>query len=152
MEIQKEKLKEWRAKSLMNKMKVPAFGSSNNSTTPHVDFISHEKFRTSFVEWADFVSNMKGAITSIITGMTKDDMGQEVLDILKKLRNYDANTASYNLVNGDIVRTPDGTQKYQVQDVTTGLVTLEDGTPLNIDFKNMQKEETDCHPTLWNIL
>ena len=33
-----------------------------------------------------------------------------------------------------------------------GLVKLEDGTPLNIDFKNMQKEEMDCNPTLWNIL
>ena len=51
-----------------------------------------------------------------------------------------------------MVRTPDGTQRYEVQDVATGLVTLEDGTSLNIDFKNMQKEEIDCHPTLWNIL
>ena len=96
---------------------------------------------------------MQGAITSIITGMTKNNMGQEVLDILKKLRNYDTNTESYNLENGNIVRTPDGIQRYEVQDVTTGLVkSLEDNISLNIDFKDMQKEEMDCNPTLWNIL
>ena len=73
--------------------------------------------------------------------------------MLKKLRDYDANTESYNLVNGDIVRTPDGTYRYEVQNVITGLVeSLEDNTSLNIDFKDMQKEEIDCNPTLWNIL
>ena len=153
IDLLKEKLEKWRAISPINRMKVSSFGSSNTSNTPYVDFTSHEKFRTSFVEWAGFVSNMKGAITSIITGMTKDDMGQEVLDILKKLRNYDVNTESYNLANGNIVRTPDGIQRYEVQDVTTGLVkSLEDNTSLNIDFRNMQKEEIDCDPTFWNIL
>lgn len=153
IDLLKTKLEEWRAKSPINRMKVSSFGSSNNSTTPHVDFSSYEIFRKTFVEWAGFVSNMKGAITSIITGMTKDDMGQEVLDILEKLRNYDADTTSYNLVNGDIVRTPDGAQRYEVQDVITGLVeSLEDNTSLTIDFKDMQKEEIDCNPTLWNIL
>ena len=43
------------------------------------------------------------------------------------VRDYNANTTSYNLEKGDIIRTPDGTQKYKVQDVENGLVTLEDG-------------------------
>ena len=73
--------------------------------------------------------------------------------LINALRNYDANTESYNLANGNIVRTPDGIQRYKVQDVATGLVeSLEDNISLNIDFKDMQKEKMDCNPTLWDIL
>ena len=96
---------------------------------------------------------MGRALTSIISNITSSDTDSEVIKILKKLRDYNANTKSYNLEKGDIIRTPDGTQRYEVQDVVTGLVeSLEDNTSLNIDFKDMQKEKMDCNPTLWDIL
>ena len=95
---------------------------------------------------------MKGAITVIYSNMKRNKMDPKVLEILEKLREYNTNVTRYNLEIGDIVRTPDGTYRYKVQDVENGLVTLEDGTSQNIDFRNMQKEEMDCNPTLWNIL
>ena len=152
VELLGNKLAEWRAKNPMNKMIVPSFGPSNDSTVTHIDFTSPETFRASFIQWASMMTNMKRALTSLITNMTRSNIDSEVIEILKKLRDYDTNITSFNLENGDIVRTPDGIQRYKVQDVATGLVTLEDGTSLNIDFKNMQKEKMDCHPTLWNIL
>ena len=95
---------------------------------------------------------MKQALTSLRTAMNRGGVAPEILEILEKLREFDNNVTNINLEIGDVVRTPDGIQRYQVQDVETGLVTQEDGTSLNIDFESMQKEEMDCHPTLWNIL
>ena len=77
---------------------------------------------------------------------------EETISGTKKVTDRKLGKLLKGLEKGDILRTPDGTQRYEVQDVENGLVTLEDGTSTNIDFRNMQKEEIDCHPTLWNIL
>ena len=151
VELLRDKLAEWRAIG-NNKRITPTFGPSDDPTTPHIDFTSPETFRASFIGWAKSLSNMKVAITVIYSNMKRSGMDSKVLEILQKLREYDTNVTRYNLENGNIVRTPDGAFRYKVQDVENGLVILEDGTSQNIDFRNMQKEEMDCNPTLWNIL
>ena len=152
IETLRDALEAWRAASPANRRITPTFGPSNNPNAPHIDFTSPQTFRASFIQWANSLSNMKQALTSLRTAMNRGGVASEILEILEKLREFDNNVTNINLEIGDIVRTPDGTQRYQVQDVEAGLVTQEDGAPLHIDFESMQKEEMDCHPTLWNIL
>ncbi len=52
---------------------------------------------------------MQAALNSLHRNMQRSGVDSKVLEILEKLRDYDTNTESYNLANGNVVRTPDGT-------------------------------------------
>ena len=58
-----------------------------------------------------------------------------------------------NYRNGNVVRTPDGLVRYEITDVERSMGrNIDNNTFETLDLENMQKEELDCHPTLWNIL
>lgn len=143
----KEALESWRNANPANKRITSTFNA------PNIDFTSPETFRASFIRWAGTISNVKQALNSLHKAMKRGNVSADVLKTIEKLRDFDNNITHINLENGNIVRTPDGLARYEITDVEGSMGrNIDNDTFETLDLENMQKEELDCHPTLWNIL
>ena len=124
-----------------------------------------ENFKTSVMNWMMNSASAKRAILSIRKGLERENASQSSIDLLQSLLDYDGTVTQINLQPDDIVRSD--TARYLINDVQGTVVTAThvddnnqpatepDGQPAQptvIDVTNMQKEETECAPTLWNLI
>ena len=122
-------------------------------TSFNPDFSSVENFKASVMNWMMNSASAKRAILSIRRGLERENVSQSSIDLLQSLLDYDETITQINLQPGDIVR--DGTTRYLIDNIQGTVVTatnVDNNVQSVIDVTNMQKEETECAPTLWNLI